>query len=98
MHLAGSLPGLGYWLPSGSHVARKEAEGSRRKPKDGRWETSCGLGTDGEKEKTERKTPGCRGTQMKETERMKDESVTAWDTFGKKTRMNSVGTGAYQNL
>ncbi len=30
---------------------------------------------------------------MKETERMKDESVTAWDTFGKKTRMNSRDGG-----
>ncbi len=35
---------------------------------------------------------------MKETERMKDESITAWDTFGKKTRMNSLGMGVYQNL
>ncbi len=29
---------------------------------------------------------------------MKDEPATAWDTFGKKTRMNFLQIGAYKDL
>ncbi len=70
-----------------------------RKPKkkvDGRLAVASGVSS--EQNKMERKTPGCRGTWMKETERMKDEPVTAWDTFGKKIRMNFIRTGAYKDL
>ncbi len=35
---------------------------------------------------------------MKETERMKDEPVDIWDTFGKKTRMNFLRTVAPTDL
>ncbi len=35
---------------------------------------------------------------MRETEWMEDEPVIIWDTFGKKTRMNFVRTGAYKDL
>ncbi len=35
---------------------------------------------------------------MREVERMEDELIVIWDTFGKKTRMNFLRTGAYNNL
>ena len=35
---------------------------------------------------------------MREVERMEDELIVIWDTFGKKTRMNFLRTGAYKNL
>ncbi len=55
-------PGLGYWLPSGGHAAK---EGSRKR-NDGRLAVASGVSS--EENKTEQKTPGCRGTRMKETE------------------------------